>query len=269
MSQPILTSKLIAMSYVKYKVEGRKAELVLSRPDKRNALHPDMVDELILHFSIAKDDPEVKVVVFSAEGEVFSAGADLSYLQSLQSNTLEENIEDSNKLKTLFQIIYTFPKPVIAQVEGHAIAGGAGLVSVCDFVFATPECKIGYSEVRIGFVPAIVSYFLIRKIGEARATNMLLSGALFDAKTCQQFGLVSHIANLGQISTQVADFADKLINLNAGESMTLTKQLIKRLPEMSLTQAMDEAALTNAKARATDDCKKGLEAFLNKEKIKW
>lgn len=257
------------MTYVKYNVEGRRADLVLSRPEKRNALHPDMVDELISYFTLAQDDQQVKVVVFSAEGKVFSAGADLAYLQSLQSNSFEDNLEDSTKLKSLFSLIYNFSKPVIAKVEGNAIAGGAGLLSVCDFVFAIPEVNIGYTEVKIGFVPAIVSYFLIRKIGESRATNMLLSGELFDASTCATFGLISHLVPSNEIKGRVDLFADQLINHNSGQSMELTKNLIKSVQELSLEEALNTAAEINARARETDDCKKGLSAFLNKQKISW
>ncbi|MFY0599772.1 MAG: enoyl-CoA hydratase/isomerase family protein [Cyclobacteriaceae bacterium] len=257
------------MQFVKYKVAERRADLILCRPEKKNALHPDMVTELLECLHSAKEDASVKVIVLSSEGSVFSAGADLSYLKSLQSNTYEENLKDSQYLKSLFQHIYEFPKPIIAQVEGHAIAGGAGLMSVCDFIFCTPETKIGYSEVRIGFVPAIVSYFLIRKIGEARATAMLLSGSLFDVKKCLEFGLINKVVESSHIVSEVDDFAKKLIKANSAESMKLTKQLIKEVQSMGVDAALNKAAEFNAKARETQDCKNGIDAFLEKKKIEW
>ncbi len=257
------------MELVKYAVNDRRADIVLNRPEKRNALNPQLVSELLQSLELASEDQEVKVVVISAEGTVFSAGADLEYLKILQSNTYEENLEDSQKLKLLFETIYQFPKVILAQIQGHAIAGGAGLLSVCDFVFCTPETKIGYSEVKIGFVPAIVSFFLIRKIGEARATSMLLSGDLFDANQCLNFGLINRIIDSEKMETEVNDFVQHLITQNSGESLRMTKNLIKRIQDLSFPDAMDLAASINADARGTADCKRGIQAFLDKDKISW
>ncbi|MEP4534232.1 MAG: enoyl-CoA hydratase-related protein [Cyclobacteriaceae bacterium] len=257
------------MNFIKCNIADRRADIILNRPEKRNALHPDMVAELRGCLDDLKQDQNVKVVVIAAEGSVFSAGADLEYLKSLQSNTYEENLEDSEHLKALFDQMYHFPKPLIAQVEGHAIAGGAGLISVCDLVFCTPDTKIGYTEVKIGFVPAIVSAFLIRKIGEARATHLLLTGELFDAPKCMDFGLVSEIFEADEMAEKVSAIVDKMITSNSGESMTLTKQLIREMQTLEIGDALSKAAEYNAKARATDDCKAGIQAFLDKRKLEW
>ncbi|MFT6866541.1 MAG: methylglutaconyl-CoA hydratase [Cyclobacteriaceae bacterium] len=257
------------MELVKYVVKNRRADIIMCRPEKRNALNPQLVSDMIEAFQKAKMDDHVKLVVLSGEGSAFSAGADLEYLKSLQSNTKEENELDSSRLKVLYETIYQFPKLIIAQVQGHAIAGGAGLVSVCDFVFCTPETKIGYTEVRIGFVPAIVSYFLIRKIGEARATSMLLSGDLFAAHICLSFGLINAIYEADQIENEVDDFVNKMITLNSGESLRMTKELIKKVQDLPFQEAMDLAAIYNTNARSTADCKRGIQAFLDKVKIEW
>ncbi|MEO9474816.1 MAG: enoyl-CoA hydratase-related protein [Cyclobacteriaceae bacterium] len=257
------------MNFIKCDIADRRANIVLNRPEKRNALHPDMVTELRGCLDDLKQDQSVKVVVISAEGSVFSAGADLEYLKSLQSNSYEENLEDSEHLKALFEQMYHFPKPMIAQVEGHAIAGGAGLISVCDLVYCTPETKIGYTEVKIGFVPAIVSAFLIRKIGESRATQLLLTGELFEASKCMDFGLVSGVFEADKIAEVVTGIVDKMITTNSGESMTLTKQLIREMQTLEIGDALGKAAEYNAKARVTDDCKAGIQAFLDKKKLKW
>ncbi len=257
------------MNHIRYEENDRRAEIVLTRAEKRNALHPEMVNELVEAFERARSSAEVKVVVLAAQGEVFSAGADLAYLKSLQQASLDENLEDSEALAALFQLIYHFPKPVIAKVNGHAIAGGAGLISVCDFVFAVPEAKIGYTEVRIGFVPAIVSTFLIRKIGEARATNMLLSGDLFTAQDCEQMGLVYKVVPAAQMDSELESFVQNLITKNSGLAMTQTKALIKAVQNNDLEQSLKLASAANAHARSTVDCKKGINAFLNKEKIDW
>ncbi|RZL26080.1 MAG: enoyl-CoA hydratase/isomerase family protein, partial [Pedobacter sp.] len=154
---------------VLYSVEKRIATITINRPEKRNALNPPLISELTEKFIRASEDDDVKVVVLNANGASFSAGADLEYLQQLQQNSFEENVADSNNLKRLFTTIYYLPKVVIAQVEGHAIAGGCGLATICDIVFATPESNFGYTEVKIGFVPAIVSCFLKQKVSETVA----------------------------------------------------------------------------------------------------
>jgi len=156
------------MRLVKYTVEDRVGYISLNRPEKRNALSYEMVTELKQAFNNAEEDESCKVIILQAEGKVFCAGADLAYLQQLQNNTYEENLEDSTHLMELFKQIYTSSKIVIAKVHGHAIAGGCGLATVCDFSFTVPEAKFGYTEVKIGFIPAIVKVFLLRKIGEGK-----------------------------------------------------------------------------------------------------
>ena len=142
------------MNLVHYKVNNRVAYITLNRPEKRNALNSEVVILLKESFHNAISDDLVKAIVLKANGEVFSAGADLAYLQQLQNNSYQDNVADSTSLKDLFYTIYTSPKVVVAQVEGHAIAGGCGLVSDCDIVFSVPEAKFGYTEVKIGFIPA-------------------------------------------------------------------------------------------------------------------
>ena len=160
------------MDLIAFSKSDRIAFITINRPNKRNALSLELVKLLANAFKEAIEDSDVKVIVLKANGEVFSAGADLEYLQQLQQNTDVENFTDTYTLKELFLTIYRSPKLVIAQVEGHAIAGGCGLTSVCDVVFAVPEAKFGYTEVKIGFVPALVSCFLIRKLGEGRVKEL-------------------------------------------------------------------------------------------------
>ncbi|MFN3315295.1 MAG: enoyl-CoA hydratase/isomerase family protein, partial [Raineya sp.] len=183
------------MEFVSYHCHKRIAYITLNRPDKRNALNFQVVEQLKQAFWKAKEDETAKVVVLRAEGKVFCAGADLEYLQTLQKNTFEENLADSSHLKELFELIYTHPKIVIAQIHGHAIAGGAGLATVCDFSYSVPDAQFGYTEVKIGFIPAIVMVFLLRKIGEGRAKELLLSGDLISAQKAQEFGLINYIVD--------------------------------------------------------------------------
>lgn len=257
------------MNYVNYKKDGRIAFITLNRPEKRNALNSEIVEELKEYFDKAETDKEIKIVILKAKGEAFCAGADLAYLQTLQNNTFEENLIDSGNLTTLYNKIYTHDKIVIAQVEGHAIAGGAGLATVCDFVFSVPETKYGYTEVAIGFIPAIVSVFLLRKIGESKAKELLLTGKIIDAQEAKNLGIFNFIIEKKDISKAVKDFADNLIKNASGESLKITKKLIAKVQGFELDKALKYASKQNAKARSTDDCKKGISAFLNKEKINW
>ncbi len=257
------------MSLVLYHTQDRIGYITLNRPEKRNALSPELVAELKIAFAKAENDPETKVLVLKANGESFCAGADLAYLQKLQQFSLEENLADSDNLKEFFLQIYQLKKVVIAQVQGHALAGGCGLATVCDFVVAVPEAKFGYTEVKIGFIPAIVSIFLIRKIGEQKAKQLLLSGDLVQGEEAIRVGLVNFLCSKDQLEQSVLDFAQRLIKNNSAQSMQLTKQLIGEVQSLSLQDALTLASHKNAQARGTDDCKKGIDAFLNKGDLKW
>lgn len=257
------------MKTVDYFVADRISYITLNRPEKRNALNPELIAELFKAFSTAKKDSAVKVVVLKARGEVFSAGADLAYLQELQKYSLEENVADSSALKDLFYEIYTFPKLVIAQVEGSAIAGGCGLISVCDLVFAVPEAQFGYTEVKIGFIPALVSCFLVRKLGEARTNELLLSGNLIGANQAREYGLINFVVDAGLIGAEVSKYAEKICRETSAEAIGMSKKLIKQAQQMSLEASLELAVKMNAEARATEDCKRGIAAFLNKEKLSW
>lgn len=256
------------MEFVQYINQNRVGYITLNRPEKRNALNYQVVTELKEAFTLAKDDPETKVIVLNAKGEAFCAGADLAYLEHLQLNTFVENLEDSNHLKELFLQIYTLPKVVIAAIQGHAIAGGSGLAAVCDYAFSVPEAKFGYTEVRIGFIPAIVMVFLVRKIGEQKAKDLLLSGRLISANDAVNYGMINKVTSTN-LNEEVEAFAQELITKNSEQSMGATKQMIANIQNLSLEDGLNLAAQQNAKARATEDCKKGISAFLNKENTRW
>jgi methylglutaconyl-CoA hydratase len=257
------------MKFVVYNVLDRIAFITLNRPEKRNAMSNQLVSELKHAFQKAENDDDVKVVVLKANGEAFSAGADLEYLQQLQQFSFEQNLADSTHLKELFLQIYSFKKVVIAQVQGHAIAGGCGLATVCDFTFAAPESKFGYTEVKIGFIPAIVMVFLIRKIGESRSRQLLLSGSLISAEQAKRIGLINEVVSKEELEEAVIHFAAELIVSNSANSMSLTKQMMAKVQTLPLEEALNFAAEMNAKARESGDCKRGVSAFVNKEKISW
>ncbi len=254
---------------VKYTVTDRIAYITLDRPEKRNALNQEMVSELKAAFQKAASDESAKIIVLRANGDAFCAGADLAYLQQLQGFSYEENLADSTHLKELFLLIYTLNKVVIAEVQGAALAGGCGLAAVCDFVFTVPEAKFGYTEVKIGFIPAIVMIFLLRKIGEARSKELLLSGMLITAEEAKAMGIVNRVVDKATLSQDVKDFASKLVTTTSAQSLQRTKSMVAHVQHMKLEEALDFAARQNAEARGTEDCKKGIEAFLSKKDLKW
>lgn len=255
--------------YLLYKVEDRISYITLNRPDKRNALNETFVSELQTAFKQATDDKNIKVIILNANGDVFSAGADLAHLQHLQQNSFEENLKDSNHLMELLLQIYHCPKAVIAQLEGHAIAGGCGLATVCDFIFAVPETLMGYTEVKIGFIPAIVMVFLIRKIGEAKTKELLLTGNLINAEKAYGMGIINQIKDKNSIQQEVKKFAKSICTGVSSEAYQSSKELMIAIQEMPLQEGLKYAAKQNALSRNSADCKKGIQAFLNKEKISW
>lgn len=259
----------MSYQYIEYSIKNRIGSISLNRPEKRNAFNEVLVDELKHAFSAAENDDLVKIVILKAKGEVFSAGADLSYIQGLQKNTYEENLTDSNNLKELYQQIYTLKKVVIAQVEGHAIAGGCGLATVCDFTYAVPEAKFGYTEVKIGFVPAIVMVFLLRKIGELKTKELLLSGKLISSQEAKEIGIINGVFPAANIAEEVENIALKLCSETSGQSLAITKEMIAKVQNLNFEDGFNYAAEMNAKGRATEDCKKGISSFLNKEKLNW
>lgn len=257
------------MELLEYNTSERIASITINRPEKRNALNPGLVFALTNAFKAAIDDEAIKVIVLKANGEVFSAGADLDYLKHLQNNTEEDNLKDTNLLKDLFLLIYRSPKFIIAQVEGHAIAGGCGLISVCDLIFSVPEAKFGYTEVRIGFIPALVTCFLLRRLGEGRAKELLLSGELIDAQTASDYGLINFICPKEEIAGAVEFYAHKLIQSVSANSVALGKALINSVQDLSLEDSLNLAVKMNVETRSSSDCKKGISAFLNKERLNW
>jgi methylglutaconyl-CoA hydratase len=259
----------MTFEHILYNVTARVATITLHRPEKRNALNGAMVAELQTAFSLAEKDIQVKVIVLKGSGETFCAGADLEYLQQLQKNTYAENLADSRSLMQLMQQIYYHDKVVIAQVEGHAIAGGCGLVTLCDLSYAVPEAWLGYTEVKIGFIPALVSVFLVRKIGEGRARDLLLTGRLIAAQKAEDYGLINQVVPANEIAPYVAKIVEELCSGASANSLKVTKKLIASVLDLSLEKALEQAAERNAETREHADCQRGIQAFLTKEKMKW
>lgn len=248
---------------------GRVLTLTLNRPDKRNALSASLVGALRTELDVAADDDGVRVVVLTGAGKAFSAGADLAALEALQTASAEDNLADSRHLADLFTAIYRHPKPVIAKVNGHAIAGGCGLAAVCDFSLVAEGAKLGFTEVRIGFVPAIVSVFVLRKLGEAAARDLMLRGGLISAEEAAAVGLVTRAVAPDDLDAEVEALAAELATETSATAVALTKRLLADVPGMGLDEAVAHAVQLNALARSTDDCRAGIASFLNKTDPPW
>lgn len=253
------------MQIIKFIQKKEIGILTLNRPEKRNALNPDLVSEIKYKLDELKENTELKILIITGGGSAFCAGADLEYLNKLKNFSLLDNQNDSKELADLFLKIYHFPKPVIAAVNGPAIAGGCGLASVCDFIIADKKnSKFGYSEVKIGFIPAIVSAFLIKRIGESKAKQMLISGKIINSAEALQIGLID------QISENVLDDSLKLaenLKSNSQLSMETTKKMIEEISNLSIDAAVEYCINLNALSRSSKDFTEGLNNFLNKKKI--
>jgi methylglutaconyl-CoA hydratase len=241
--------------------------ITLNRPDKRNAISYELIDDVTAALKQAAQS-SAKVLILTGAGSAFSAGMDLENLKGLLGRTPEQNLEDSRTMAGLFRSLYDFPKPTIAAVNGAAIAGGTGLATLCDFTLAVPEAKFGYTEVRIGFVPGIVSSYLIANVGEKRARDLLLTGRLFSAEEAYRFGLVTEIVSPDQLMPRALQLAAQLME-NSPASLETTKRLLSSYTKEQLDRQLVSAIRENAAVRQTADFKEGITSFLEKRKPKW
>uniref|UniRef100_A0A831U5Q8 Enoyl-CoA hydratase/isomerase family protein n=2 Tax=Thermus islandicus TaxID=540988 RepID=A0A831U5Q8_9DEIN len=244
---------------------GRVATVFLSDPERRNPLSPEMVEGLLQALDALEADPEVRVVVLTGRGRAFSAGADLAFLEKVTELGAEENYRHSLSLMRLFHRLYTFPKPTVAAVNGPAVAGGAGLALASDLVVMDGEAQMGFTEVRIGFVAALVSVLLTRAVGEKAAKDLLLTGRLLGAEEAKALGLVNRVAPPGKALEEARALAEEVAG-NAPTSLRLTKELLLTLPGMGLEEGFRLAALANAWVRETGDLKEGIRAFFERRK---
>lgn len=256
--------------YEAIRIEDRSGvrQITLSRPERRNAMTREMQEELIDALRVAAQTPGCRVVVFSGAGESFCAGLDLAELASAARRTDEEHTAGARRVAALFRALYELPLPTIALVQGAAVAGGAGLATICDFTLASPEARFGYTEVRIGFVPAVVSAYLTLQIGDKRARSMLLLGRLVTAEEALGLGLVNEIVPKDHLHERGAELAEQLAR-NSPAAIRATKRLLTEQQRTWLDRATAMAMDANAAARTTADFREGIAAFLEKRKPVW
>jgi methylglutaconyl-CoA hydratase len=248
-------------------VEGVR-RIVLNRPARRNAMTPVMQEELIQAFGEAGAARECRVVVLAGAGEGFCAGLDIEQLKVSAGESKEQQRVDAERVARMFRALYELEKPTIAAVHGAAVAGGTGLATICDFTLATSAARFGYTEVKIGFVPALVAAFVVLQIGERRARELLLTGRIFNAEEGYRVGLVSEVVEAEMLEGRVAELAAALM-VNSPEAMAATKRLLIAQNKVWLDAAIAASLQANAVARETADFREGVTAFLEKRRPVW
>ena len=245
-------------------VEGAVARLTLNRPEKRNALNEALVAGLKTSLRKASDDAAVRVVVISGAGNDFCSGADLASLQKIADGSVDENVDDARSLMDLFLLMRQVQVPIVAAIRGKALAGGCGLASACDIVLASADAQFGYPEVKLGFVPAMVTAILRRNVSEKRAFELITRGGEIGAEEAKQLGLVNQVFPEEDFEIEVNTYLRGFEKMSKS-AIALTKKLLYQMDGMSFGAALETGVDVNVIARMTEDCQKGIARFLKKE----
>jgi methylglutaconyl-CoA hydratase len=241
-----------------YQVEPGIARITLNRPDKRNALNAELISEL--KKAVQSSD---RLIVLTGAGNDFCSGADLSGLHNMAEANVLDHMASAREMAELFIAMRRYPHPIIAAVRGRALAGGCGLATACDIILASESAQFGYPEVNIGFVPAMVMAILRRSVSEKRAFDLITTGDVINAQTAFDYGLVNRVFAAETFDVDVQAFASKMASKSTSALM-LSKQLLYHIDTMGFEAAIEAGVQTNAIARSTDDCKRGIERFLKK-----
>src|ERR1700743_1738375 len=241
--------------------------ITMNRPEKRNALCPLLMQEISQALAEAEDS-DCRVVILTGAGAAFCAGLDMEHLSTLHATTEEEGRLDSENMAHVLRNLYEFPKPVIAAVNGPAIGGGMGLAMLADFTLAIPEAKFGFTEVKLGYVPAIVASFLLRQVGEKVTRELLLSGRLIRAQEAYHLHVVTQIVSADELMQTARAHAQGLLQ-NSPSAMMQVKQLLAMHSRRRLAEEIEDAIEVNAHQRSAEDFRKGVQAFLQHRKPEW
>jgi methylglutaconyl-CoA hydratase len=253
---------------IRIQKEGPVAKISFCRPEVRNAFNDAVIYETTDLFRSLKEDKDLRVIVLTGEGKSFCAGADLNWMRRVKDYSYEKNLEESLALADLFYLIYTMPLPIIGRINGAAIGGGTGFVSVCDISVAAESAEFSFSEVKIGLVPACIGPYVIRKIGEGKAREFFISGERLTAADAYRIGLVNRYYPDDKLDEKI----DRLIGiiLSSGpDAIKMAKELVSNVPLMSPDKFKPYTAEMIAKLRESDEGQEGMDAFLNKRKPKW
>jgi methylglutaconyl-CoA hydratase len=253
---------------IKYSIKDKIAWVTLNRPEIHNAFNETMISELLELYKEIGAMQNVRVVVITGEGKSFCAGADLNWMGGVIKYSFEQNLDESLQLAELFYTMYSLPKPTIAMVNGAAIGGGAGMVAVNDIVIASDRAKFSFSEVKLGLVPACISPYVIRRVGENRSRELFLSGERIDAQKAFNFGFVNQVVAPDDLAKVVNQQIDQLLS-SGPNALAICKDLLEKVPQMSLEQAKKYTAEAIAELRVSDEGQEGMKAFFEKRKPNW
>jgi methylglutaconyl-CoA hydratase len=257
-----------AYQTIEYAVEGQVAWVFLNRPEVHNAFNKAMICELIRAFQAIKNDVSIRVAVLTGRGKSFCAGADLKWMKEIVNYSFEDNLKESLQIADLHQDIYTLPKPTIAMVNGTAIGGGTGLLSACDISIASEDARFGLSEVKLGLVPAAISPYVVRRIGETHARKYILTGTRIGASEAREIGLLNEVIPLERLESRVRETVSLLLS-SGPRAMAKSKELLLNVPQMNLDEAREYTARMIADLRISEEGQEGMAAFLEKRKPKW
>ena len=247
--------------------DSRIVILALTVPEKRNAISAQMISDLLRALDQAEESGAL-VVILTGSGKAFCAGMDLDELQNVARQTQQKNLEDARRVTKLLYRLYSFPRPVIAAVNGPAIAGGCGLATLADFTLAVPEAKFGYTEVKLGFMPALVAVFLRRRIADRPLRDLLLTGRIIDAAEAYRIGLVTEIVPAEALMQRARAVADVLVAASP-TAVAQTKKLLLNFDKGAIRAELEAAIEASADIRATPDFREGVTAFLEKRAPEW
>ena len=258
------------MAYTTFRLETdrRVARITLDRPSVKNAFDDILIRELSDALGMIAKDDNVRVMVLTGAGDVFSAGADLNWMKKVSQYTYEQNVQDALVFAKMLELLYRLPKPTIARVNGACMGGGVGLVSACDVAVSTHEAKYALREILLGIAPAAISPYVLRKIGETHAHDYFLTGRTFDAERAQQIGLLNEVVSITDLDAATDRWIHRF--LKAGpKAVAVTKQLINRVSWSSLEDVQELTARTIAGLRGSEEGQEGFAAFFEKRKPSW
>ena len=256
------------MPPIDVKRDGAVARVWLDRPEQHNALSADVLAAIAENFHTLAHDPAVRVVVLGGRGPSFCAGADLNAMKAAAHATFDQNLEEAKHLAGLFAAIADFPKPVIARVHGNVLGGGVGLVCACDIVVSSDDARFGLTEVRLGILPAIISPYVIRRLGDARARELMLTGERFDAATALRVKLVHHVVPVAELDAKVEERVQALL-AGAPHAQGRIKMLLELWGEVGWEEYRAALPRTLAEVRSGEEAREGLTAFFEKRKPGW
>ena len=247
---------------------GPLAEVRLTRPDVRNAFNAELIGALTAAFTELGQDESVRAIVLSGEGKVFCGGADISWMRASLDLTYDQNVADAQAMSDMFRAIDRCPKPVIGRVHGAALGGGAGLAAVCDIVIASSDAIFGFTEVKLGIIPAVISPFVLRKIGVSNARALFLTGERFDAKRALHIGLVHEVVVADTLDVCIERITNEIVSAGP-DAVAAAKALVPVVNDATYNDSRDITAEAIARQRTTPEGQEGLRAFLERRKASW